>query len=94
MGDWQAGGRDKPWYFFLPLSPVASLQQRYLLCGCRSCGTDPAFVLGSVTPNLPWSLVLRVVVDSCCLFIFGRTRTRMKQVRLSNASVGSDPVFI
>ena len=36
----------------------------------------------SVTPDLPWCLILGVVVDSCCVFIFGRTKTRMKQVRL------------
>lgn len=36
----------------------------------------------SVTPDLPWCLILGVVVDSCCVFIFGRTKIRMKQVRL------------
>lgn len=36
----------------------------------------------SVTPDLPWCFILGVVVDSCCVFIFGRTKIRMKQVRL------------
>ena len=54
MGDWKAGGRDKPRYFFLSLSPVASLQQLCLLYDSRSCGIAPAFVLGSSNTPLPF----------------------------------------
>lgn len=48
----------------------------------------------SVTSDLPWCLILGVVVDSFCVFIFGRTKTRMKQVRLNHANMGSDSVFM